>query len=243
MADVKSGFVVLWRSFTDWEWYDDVNTKMLFLHLILTVNHTDKEWHGTVIKRGSRVCTIRGLADELKLSVKSVRVALNHLKRTQEVAQERAQHGTLLTVVNYGKYQDKPETGAQETAQERANEGQMKGKARAHTKQCNNENKGTSNKYIVPEMLLDEWNSYVEMRKSIKKPLTDRAAQMALNKLEQLYPGDYEKQKACLNQSTFHCWQGLFEVKEANDGKYNSGNQKSVPKPGRDPYSDIGNSL
>ena len=125
MADVKSGCRIVAFVFRLGV-VRRCKHKMLFLHLILTVNHTDKEWHGTVIKRGSRVCTIRGLADELKLSVKSVRVALNHLKRTQEVAQERAQHGTLLTVVNYGKYQDKPETGAQERAQERANEGQMK---------------------------------------------------------------------------------------------------------------------
>lgn len=243
MADIKSGFVVLWRSFTDWEWYDDVNTKMLFLHLILTVNHTDKTWHGTVIKRGSRVCTIRGLSDELKLSVKSVRVALNHLKGTQEVAQERAQRGTLITVVNYGKYQDKSETGAQETAQDGANQGQTKGKPRAHTKQCNNVTMETNNKYIVPEMLLEEWKSYVEMRKSIKKPLTDKAAQMALDTLEKLYPKDYEKQRACLNQSTFHCWSGLFEVKEVQGERLDRTNKKGVSEHRCDPYSNIGTSL
>jgi hypothetical protein len=243
MADVKGGFVVLWRSFTDWEWYDDVNTMRLFLHLVLTVNYETKNWRGITIERGSRICTIRGLSKELKMSDRSVRTALSHLISTQEVTQQVTQYGTLVTVVNYGKYQDKSESATQESTQEVTSGRHTTDTAPTHTKQRNKETKKTSNKYIVPEMLLDEWNSYVEMRKSIKKPLTDRAAQMALNRLEQLYPGNYEKQKACLNQSTFHCWQGLFELKEANDGKYNSGNQKSVSEHRRDPYSDVGNSL
>lgn len=243
MADVKSGFVVLWRSFLDWEWYTDENTMRLFLHLVLTVNYETKNWRGITIERGSRICTIRGLSKELKMSDRSVRTALSHLISTQEVTQQVTQYGTLVTVVNYGKYQEKPESATQESTQEVTSDRHTTDTAPTHTKQRNKETKKTSNKYIVPEMLLDEWNSYVDMRKSIKKPLTDRAAQMALDKLEQLYPGDYEKQKACLNQSTFHCWQGLFEVKEAQGERLDRTNKKGVSEHRCDPYSNIGTSL
>ena len=35
---LKNGYIKLYRSLLDWEWYDDTVTKCLFLHLLLTVN-------------------------------------------------------------------------------------------------------------------------------------------------------------------------------------------------------------
>ena len=55
---------------------------------------------------------------------------------------------------------------------------------------------------------------FEEMRKKIRKPLTDRAKVLLLEKLEQLAPADEEKQIQILNQSIMNCWQGVFELKE-----------------------------
>jgi hypothetical protein len=33
---LESGFVRIYRSLLNWEWYDDANTMRVFLHLILT---------------------------------------------------------------------------------------------------------------------------------------------------------------------------------------------------------------
>jgi len=57
-----------------------------------------------------------------------------------------------------------------------------------------------------------EWDGFVEMRKVMKKPLTKRAADMAVTKLEALAPGDMDTQKAILSQSTFYCWLGLYPL-------------------------------
>lgn len=66
--------------------------------------------------------------------------------------------------------------------------------------------------------LLDALADFVEMRKSIKKPLTtERAKQMLVNKLAQL-SGDPAEQIAILNQSIFHGWQGVFELKDEGGG-------------------------
>lgn len=67
----------------------------------------------------------------------------------------------------------------------------------------------------VPEEIREQWNAYVEMRKKIKKPLTDYASELALKKLDKLAPSDYDLQKHILDQSVFYCWQGLFELKES----------------------------
>lgn len=72
------------------------------------------------------------------------------------------------------------------------------------------------------------FESYLDMRKKIKKPATDKAIDLAYQHLQKLAPGNEEKQIKILEQSILNSWQGLFELKE--DSK--AGNQKSAnPQP------------
>lgn len=57
-----------------------------------------------------------------------------------------------------------------------------------------------------------DWFDYVEMRAKIKKPMTDTAKKMAVDKLYALRDKGYDI-AAVLQQSTFNDWQGLFEVR------------------------------
>ena len=57
-------------------------------------------------------------------------------------------------------------------------------------------------------------NDFAEMRKKMRKPLTDRALALTLSELEKLAPGDDEKKIAILNQSIQRGWQGVFPLKE-----------------------------
>lgn len=102
---LESGYVRIYRSFLNWEWYDDANTMRVFLHLILTANWEPKKWHGITIERGQRVCSYGILAKELKISEKSVRTAINHLKQTGEVAHTSTRKYGVFTVFNYDSYQ------------------------------------------------------------------------------------------------------------------------------------------
>lgn len=65
----------------------------------------------------------------------------------------------------------------------------------------------------VPEALMENWNGFCEMRKKIKKPLTDRAAKMILNELERLSPGDNHTKGLILDQSVKRCWQDVYPLK------------------------------
>lgn len=57
-----------------------------------------------------------------------------------------------------------------------------------------------------------EWDAYVAMRKTIKKPLTAEGVPLAIAKLEKL-KAHGSAPKEVLDQSTLNSWQGLFEVK------------------------------
>ncbi len=60
---------------------------------------------------------------------------------------------------------------------------------------------------------------FIAYRKSRKKPMTDRAVTMLLDKLEALAPGDDAQKIAILEQSVFNSWTGVFALKKDQDGK------------------------
>lgn len=56
-------------------------------------------------------------------------------------------------------------------------------------------------------------DDFIEMRKLIKKPLTERALTMIINKLKKL-SDDPKTQAEILNQSILHNWQDVYELKK-----------------------------
>lgn len=103
---LTGGFISLWRSILDWEWYDDINTTRLYIHLLLTANYEDKEWHGIIVKRGSRVSSLEVLSNETNLTIQQVRTALKHLETTGELTRSKYAKFTVFTLNNYNKFQD-----------------------------------------------------------------------------------------------------------------------------------------
>ena len=76
-------------------------------------------------------------------------------------------------------------------------------------------NEYTSNSFLQ-ETIID----FMKMRKSIKKPVTERALKGILNKLDKLATTDDIKIKI-LENSIENCWQGVFPLKD-NLSNYNS---------------------
>lgn len=77
---------------------------------------------------------------------------------------------------------------------------------------------------------LEAWQGFVEMRKSVKKPLTERAAELITKKLERLAPGDDDGKAAILDQSVERGWLGVFPIKQEAQQKpqYHSSAQPSA---------------
>jgi hypothetical protein len=86
--------------------------------------------------------------------------------------------------------------------------------------------------YPNDEVLNDTFKDYIEMRKKIRAPMTDKAIKLAINTLNKLSGGDNEKAIQILNQSIFNGWRGLFPLKEERTTTGNS-------KPQRKSFADI----
>lgn len=69
-------------------------------------------------------------------------------------------------------------------------------------------------KYGKDECLIDTFKDFVIMRKAIKKPLTERATKVLLNKLDKLANGDKELVIKILEQSILNNWQSVYELKD-----------------------------
>lgn len=100
-----STFIKLDRNILTWEWYTDQVTKSVFIHLLLNANIKDSKFSGRVIKRGALVTSYKTLAKELKFTESQVRTAVNHLKKTGEIASKTTNKYSIITVLNYDKYQ------------------------------------------------------------------------------------------------------------------------------------------
>jgi hypothetical protein len=101
-----SGFISLWRSILDWEWYDDINTTRLYIHLMLTVSFKDDTWHGIEVKRGSRVSSLETLSAETNLTIQQLRTSIKRLEKTGELTRSKYPKFTVFTLNNYNKFQD-----------------------------------------------------------------------------------------------------------------------------------------
>ena len=99
------GFIKIHRKLLEWEWYDDNNVKVLFLHLLLKANYKDKKYRGVNLKAGTVLTGRDILAKELSLSVQQLRTALHKLEATNEITIKTSSKGTKIQIVNYKKYQ------------------------------------------------------------------------------------------------------------------------------------------
>lgn len=104
MNDDKS-FIKLHRKMLKWEWYNDINTKVLFIHLLLIANWEDKKWEGNLIKRGQVVTGRKKLSKETGLTEQQIRTSINKLISTNEITTETTNKYTVVTIVKYEDYQ------------------------------------------------------------------------------------------------------------------------------------------
>lgn len=79
--------------------------------------------------------------------------------------------------------------------------------------QTNTEIDKVVNEYIQDEDIKAAFYEFIKMRKAIKKPLTTRGAELAIEKLYKL-SNIKEEQILILNKSIMNNWLGLFELKE-----------------------------
>ncbi len=93
------GFIKLYRKFLNWEWYNDINTSRLFLHLLFKANYKDLKFMNEEIKRGSLVTSYKTLSRETNLTIMQIRTSISKLKLTNEITYRKTNKYAVITPV------------------------------------------------------------------------------------------------------------------------------------------------
>lgn len=138
---MNNGWIKLHRSLLDWEWYSDMNVRVVFIHCLLKANCKDVKYKGKDILRGSFATGLELLSRETGLTVAQIRVTLNKLKMTNEITIQTSTEGSIISITNYDLYQSNDKQNDKPIASEMTNESQTNDKPIA----SNNNNKNEKN--------------------------------------------------------------------------------------------------
>jgi len=135
-----------------WEWYDDINTKTLFIHCLLRANHAHKKWRGIDVPPGSFITGRKALSTETKLTEQQVRTCLNRLKSTNDITIKTTSKYSLVTVVNWDFYQGRElnQPSDQPCKPPAINQQSTSNQPQTTIKQLNNKEKGSRSRAFVP---------------------------------------------------------------------------------------------
>ena len=235
------GFAKLYRKFLEWEWYDDIPCKVLYVHCILKANHKDKNYRGTPVARGTFLTSFSDLAAETGLTVKQVRIAQKKLE-PQYLASKRTNKGQTISVVDFDTYNSYTDEEGKQDGTQGASMGHTEGTQGATTKNVKNgENvnntpkppKGatlaTAKRYLerngidwIPSEIWFEWCEY---KKQKKCSLTDRSMGMNVSEIEKI---DKSKAEYLLTTAMSRGWKAVYNPDKNN---LQEPTRQPLPKP------------
>lgn len=202
------GWIKLHRSILNWEWYADMPTRVLFLHLLLSANYKNQVWRGQEIPRGSCLTSLRELAKQTGLTVKQVRRAMANLERTHDVVSKRTQLCTVISLCNYETYQSSKED---EGTQKGTQEGTQKGTATIERRKEIKNIRWDNYPNLDNDAFREAWEQKLEHRRQRKdKPWTEITVKQ---KLKTFNGWGSAVAIAALQQSVENNWAGVFYPK------------------------------
>jgi hypothetical protein len=155
-----------------------------------------------------------------KWSRTRVRNFLKTLEKEQQIEQQKTTVTTIISILNYEKYQG-------EEQQEEQQSGQQKNSRKTAEEQQKNTNKNVKkNKNEKKKDIIGEFspefsktlNDFKEMRQRRRKPMTDRAVELLLKNHNKLTMDESEMIEI-LEQSIANSWQGVFPLKQQKHQK------------------------
>lgn len=227
-----NGYIAIHRQIEKWEWYTDIPTKVLFLHLLIKAQHEDINFRGQTIKRGQLVTSRKKLSEETGLSEQQIRRAINNLQNTQEITSKATNKNTLITIEKYAQYQLTKNKNNQQNNQQTTNNATNKQPTNNQPTNNNvnniNNNNNTQKKnikrkgYSVEEqiakieskVLQEDLQDFVTMRQTIKDPITDRGMKILINKLAKLSEGNENKAHELLEEAIEKNWKSVYPKDE-----------------------------
>ena len=227
-----NGWIKLHKAIMEnWVWSDPIALKA-WLDLLLSVNYKDKKamvgGSLVTIETGQILTSTLKLSERWECSWRKTDALLKSFEEDQMITIKKCKNGKLLTVLNYKLYQSFSEgdcttesTTDVTTVCTTESTTDVTTQVTQHkniknNKEIKEEKKGP--RYFSNDDLEDTFKEFMKMRNKIKKPMTDRAIDLMIRKLNRM-SSDPKQQIKILEQSITHCWQDIYELKEEEKPK------------------------
>lgn len=102
---MSDGYIKLHRKIKEWQWYNDLNTRVLFLHILLSAEWKTIKKGKIELKAGQLDTSLPKLSEETGLSVQQIRTALANMISTGEITSSQQGKTRVITVNNWDEYQ------------------------------------------------------------------------------------------------------------------------------------------
>ena len=206
-----NGHIKLFRRLMQSPYYEDSQYIHLWVHLLLSVNWTEKKFK---LKNSDKFITLLpgqvltsrdALQTQTGIHRSKIDRILNAFKSEQQIEQQTFSKYRVITILNWQMYQCVEQQNEQHMSHKRAaDEPQMS--TNKKVKNIKKEPIGG----LLP--ICQAWKAFVEMRRSIKKPMTSYAEKLKVSCLQKLIESGQDP-IAVLNQSIGNNWQDLFPIK------------------------------
>lgn len=226
---MSKGWIKLWRKLRENPFMKKPAYRAVWIELLFEAEHgmiydngnwrKRKEselrsiiWKGKQqkLKPGQLTCGAYQLGKWTGIPRGTVERILKTFENEEQIEVESSNQFSLITVKKWEEYQMDEEVNEERVRNERGT-GEERVRTPKELKELKNEKeKG----FFKKEKFKTTWADYEAMRKKLRKPMTDRAMELALSKLEKLSNGDVDIAIAILEQSILNSWQGIFPLRE-----------------------------
>lgn len=223
--------------------------KVILITLLMMANHKGNEWEWQGEKyRCESGQFITSLDNIQKLcgkdiTIQNVRTALKKFEKYEFLTNISTKTGRLITIVNWDVYQGSFDEANNEDNKVLTKHQQSTNKELTPNKNDKNDKNDKNNikkkKDTELDVIIDGYTKdlklretlreFLKMRKTIKKPMTSRALNLLLNKLDKL-ASDNNAAIEILNQSILNCWQSIFELKGGGRYGHNTSSTRESKK-------------
>ena len=213
---MRRGYIKLWRKSFDSGLHKDKNAWLLWTYILCHVTHKEIDIHinGKTehLMPGQMLTGLKVLVKETGLSFQRTRTCLEKLKKYENLTIKSTNKYSIISVVNWGIYQQDDETINTKSNKQLTNKQQTTNNKQECKEQKNVKN--TQENIELPDWLdKDVWFEYKKYRKNGKSKFTDYAQGLAIKKLTKLKSEGNDPTKV-LQQTIFRGWSGLFPLKD-----------------------------
>lgn len=200
----------------------------VWIYLLLNATHKEIpalfKGKKIILQKGQLITGRKSMSNQLKISESKIYRIINDFKSEQQIEQQTSNQNSLISILNWDKYQQIEQQNEQQMNNERTTSEQRvntnkndknvkndKNNVKKNTKRKTFEDIFSENHFS--EQLENTIKDFIDMRKTIKKPMTSKALELLIKNLEKLTNLEEEK-IAILNQSIEHSWQTVYPLKK-----------------------------